>query len=189
MAELNSNEESHVLPPKRKQTLQTLGDEESTKKLRPDNEPPAAVEEKASNENVEKGEIEDEEEEEDYEGEDEVDSDDEDDVDVDVDEDEDEDEVEHSNGGGEIDRKGKGIMKDDKGKGKLIEESEDDDDDSSDDEDGGGGESDGDDDFSDDPLAEVDLDNILPSRTRRGAAPKGVRISGDEVANDKENDA
>ncbi|KAK9061644.1 hypothetical protein SSX86_018826 [Deinandra increscens subsp. villosa] len=188
MAELNSNEESHVLPPKRKQTPQTLGDEESTKKLRPDNEPPAAVEEKAlNNENVEKGEIEDEEEEEDYEGEDEVDSDDEDDVDGD--EDEDEDEVEHSNGGGEIDRKGKGIMKDDKGKGKMIEESEDDDDDSSDDEDGGGGESDGDDDFSDDPLAEVDLDNILPSRTRRGAAPKGVRISGDEVANDKENDA
>ncbi|KAI3793849.1 hypothetical protein L1987_36472 [Smallanthus sonchifolius] len=168
MAELNSNEEPHVLPPKRKQTSQTLEDD-STKKPRPDNDAPAAVEGKTINENRNKEEIEEEEEE--YEGEDEVDSEDED-------EDED-DEVEHSNG---IDRKGKGIMKDDKGKGKMIEESEDDD---SSDEDGGASESDGDDDLSDDPLAEVDLDNILPSRTRRRTAPRGVNISG----NDKDNNA
>ncbi|KAL8193601.1 hypothetical protein R6Q57_026736 [Mikania cordata] len=177
MAELNSNEESHVLPPKRKQTSQNP-DEDSTKKLRPDNEPPADVEDKDIKANGGKDEIEDEEEEEDYEGEDEVDSDDEDE--------EDDDEDEHSNGGAIIDRKGKGKMNDDKGKGKMIEESEDDD---SSDEDGGAGESDGDDDFSDDPLEEVDLDNILPSRTRRRTAPQGVRISSDELTDDKDNDA
>ncbi|MFS8011573.1 hypothetical protein Hanom_Chr14g01310691 [Helianthus anomalus] len=171
MAELNnSNEEPQVLPPKRKQTLD---EDESTKKLRPDTEPPAAVEHKPNSENDNKSE--EEEEEEDYEAEDELDSDD-----------EDEDEDEHS----EIDRKGKGIMKDDKGKGKMIEESEEEDDDDSDDEDGGGAsESDGDDDFSDDPLAEVDLDNILPSRTRRRTASRGVQISGEEVGNDKGKDA
>nr|GMC91740.1 nucleolin-like [Ipomoea batatas] len=54
----------------------------------------------------------------------------------------------------EIDRKGKAIRSDDKGKGKLVE-----------------------DDLSDDPLAEVDLDNILPSRTRRRSVHPGVFIS------------
>ncbi|KAI3808387.1 hypothetical protein L1987_24337 [Smallanthus sonchifolius] len=87
MTELNSNEEPHVLPPKRKQTSQTLNDD-STKKPRPDNEAPASVEDKTINENQNKDEIE---EEEDCEGEDEVDSDDEDD-------DDDDDEVEQSNG-------------------------------------------------------------------------------------------
>lgn len=73
----------------------------------------------------------------------------------------------------EADRKGKGI---------LIEEDdeEDDDDDSSD----GGVQSDGDSDLSDDPLAEVDLDNILPSRTRRR-----VTRPGEFVANDLDDDS
>ncbi|CAH1437819.1 unnamed protein product [Lactuca virosa] len=180
MAELNSNEEPHVLPSKRKQTA-TDADVESTKKHQVEScavkDASAAAEEKVINDNGE----EEEEEEEDYDGEDDVDSEDEED-----DDDEDEDEVEHSNGGAEIDRKGKGIMKDDKGKGKLIEESEEDD--SSDDD--GASESDGDDDdLSDDPLAEVDLDNILPSRTRRRTAPPGLRISNDKFSNDKDNDA
>ncbi|XP_052189430.1 uncharacterized protein LOC127799438 [Diospyros lotus] len=87
------------------------------------------------------------------------------------DDDDDEDSDEHSNGKPEVDRKGKGILKEkDKGKGKLIEES----DDSSD----GGSESSGDSsDLSDDPLAEVDLDNILPSRTRRRVHRPGINIS------------
>ncbi|KAI3748166.1 hypothetical protein L6452_11074 [Arctium lappa] len=184
MAELNSNnEEPHVLPSKRKQPSQDA-DDDSTKKHRlekcTDNDTSPEVEDKIINENGDKDEDEEEEEEEDYEGEDDVDSDDEEEGD------DDDDEVEHSNGGPEIDRKGKGIMKDDKGKGKLIEESEEDDSD-----DDGVSESDGDDDddLSDDPLAEVDLDNILPSRTRRRTAPPGVRISSDKLTNDKDDDA
>lgn len=89
---------------------------------------------------------------------------------------------------GDVDRKGKGIVVDRKGKGKMIEESDeddsdgrvdDDDDDSSDD--SGSDFSDGLDesDLEEDPLAEVDLDNILPSRTRRSRAQPGVRISSD----------
>ncbi|KVI09251.1 glutamic acid-rich protein [Cynara cardunculus var. scolymus] len=184
MAELNSNEEPHVLPSKRKQAAQDA-DADSTKKHRlekcADNETLPEVEQKIIDENGDKvEEEEEEEEEEDYEGEEGVDSDD----DEEEEDDDDEDEVEHSNGGGEIDRKGKGIMKDDKGKGKLIEESEEDDSD-----DDGASESDGDDDLSDDPLAEVDLDNILPSRTRRRTVPPGVRISSDKLTNDKDNDA
>lgn len=72
-----------------------------------------------------------------------------------------------------MDRKGKGILRDDKGKGKLIEEE--DSDDSSD----GGNESEADSDLSDDPLAEVDLDNILPSRTRRRVVQPGFYIAND----------
>ncbi|KAE8715867.1 Long chain base2 isoform 1 [Hibiscus syriacus] len=73
------------------------------------------------------------------------------------------------NGSTTVDRKGKGI---------LIEEEndshdEDDDDDSSD----GGTESEVESDLSDDPLAEVDLDNILPSRTRRQVVRPGVHIA------------
>lgn len=57
----------------------------------------------------------------------------------------------------------------DKGKGKMImvEEEED----SSDDSDVAGVASGSDSDYSDDPLMEVDLNNILPSRTRRWAPP------------------
>ncbi|KAL3530045.1 hypothetical protein ACH5RR_009367 [Cinchona calisaya] len=76
---------------------------------------------------------------------------------------------EDSNGNAEIiDPKGKGIMRDDKGKGKLVEESEN----SSD----CGSVTDADTDLSDDSLAEVDLDNILPSRTRRRKVQPGVCI-------------
>ncbi|KAG4951170.1 hypothetical protein JHK85_045037 [Glycine max] len=78
----------------------------------------------------------------------------------------------------EEDRKGKGIMRDDKGKGKMILEEEEDDDDDDDSDDGGDSDDDGSD-FSDDPLMEVDLNNILPSRTRGRTASSGVRIDGD----------
>ncbi|KAJ0988756.1 hypothetical protein J5N97_007112 [Dioscorea zingiberensis] len=77
----------------------------------------------------------------------------------------------------EIDRKGKGVITAvNKGKGIMVvedEEDDSDDEDSSSDESSGGvgvGNEDGSD-FDDDPLAEVDLDNILPSRTRRRAPP------------------
>ncbi|CAN6898689.1 unnamed protein product [Brassica oleracea] len=82
----------------------------------------------------------------------------------------------------EIDRKGKGISREDKGKGKLIEVDENDDDDE-----------DGDEydesDLSDDPLAEVDLDNILPSRTRRRSIQPGVYISNDRSGNHEDDDS
>ncbi|KAK2666043.1 hypothetical protein Ddye_004617 [Dipteronia dyeriana] len=84
----------------------------------------------------------------------------------DDDESDDDDDADSNGEATEVDRKGKGI---------LIEEGDDDDDDSSD----GGSQSDGDSDLSDDPLAEVDLDNILPSRTRRK-----VIQPGDYIAND-----
>ncbi|KAK1440967.1 hypothetical protein QVD17_06802 [Tagetes erecta] len=172
MAELNSNEEQHVLPSKRKQTPLNLDEIDSTKKLRSDADEDKLINDENGSKDEIKDNIEDEEEEEeDYEGEDETDSDD-------------DNEVEHLNG--EIDLKGKGIMKDDKGKGKMIEE-EDDDDSSDDDESDSDGDLDDDDDLSDDPLTEVDLDNILPSRTRRRTAASGVRISGDENNNNNNN--
>ncbi|KAF8104547.1 hypothetical protein N665_0171s0052 [Sinapis alba] len=80
-----------------------------------------------------------------------------------------------------IDRKGKGISREDKGKGKLIEVDESDDSDDDDDE---YDESD----LSDDPLAEVDLDNILPSRTRRRSNQPGVYISNDRFGNHEVDD-
>ncbi|XP_022740066.1 nucleolin-like [Durio zibethinus] len=87
----------------------------------------------------------------------------EDDDDYEDDDDGDDHDEEEENGNAAVDRKGKGI---------LVEEekdSDDDDDDSND----GGNESEGESDLSDDPLAEVDLDNILPSRTRRRVAQRG----------------
>jgi hypothetical protein len=82
-----------------------------------------------------------------------------------------------------VDRKGKG-------KGILIEEVEDDD--SSDDDGDESSELDGGDDSEeaeeDDPLAEVDLDNILPSRTRRKAVHPGVYIANDNHVNDDDDD-
>lgn len=117
----------------------------------------------------------------------EEDEDDEDEGDYEDEEEEEEDEEEDdsddedSNGNPKIvDRKGKGIMRDAKGKGKLVEESED----SSD----CGSESDADSDLSDDPLAEVDLDNILPSRTRRRVVQPGVYISTSQGTKENEDD-
>ncbi|CAN6907883.1 unnamed protein product [Brassica oleracea] len=80
----------------------------------------------------------------------------------------------------EIDRKGKGISREDKGKGKLIEVDESDDSDDGDEYDES--------DLSDDPLAEVDLDNILPSRTRRRSIQPGVYISNDRSGNNENDD-
>ncbi|KAF8086379.1 hypothetical protein N665_0628s0029 [Sinapis alba] len=96
------------------------------------------------------------------------------------DEDEEEDEE-------EIDRKGKGISREDKGKGKLIQLDESDDSDDDDDDDDDDDEYD-ESDLSDDPLAEVDLDNILPSRTRRRSIQPGVYISNDRVSNNENDD-
>lgn len=85
------------------------------------------------------------------------------------------DDSEQSDGKAEaVDRKGKGILVEDKGKGKLVEEEEDDDDSSD-----GAAQSDNDSDLSEDPLAEVDLDNILPTRTRRRVVQPGVYLSKD----------
>ncbi|RAL48000.1 hypothetical protein DM860_016201 [Cuscuta australis] len=81
---------------------------------------------------------------------------------------------EFSSGEAENDRKGKAIASNYKGKGKLIEESFDDSEsDSSSFESESGTDSES---LSDDPLAEVDLDNILPSRTRRRNALPGFSI-------------
>ncbi|KAL6562992.1 hypothetical protein OROHE_005579 [Orobanche hederae] len=114
------------------------------------------------------------------------DDDDENDDEEDYNAEEDEDGDEDVNEEAEIvDKKGKGIMRDDKGKGKMVEDSEDDDSDGHDDDDSS---DDSDSDFSDgldgsdledDPLAEVDLDNILPSRTRQRQMQPGVRILSD----------
>lgn len=98
-------------------------------------------------------------------------------------------EVSDPNGNAAAD-KGKGVVQAvDKGKGKMVVEEEDDEDsyDSSDDDssDGMGDEGDDDGDFSDDPLAEVDLSNILPARTRRRAATQqGVRFVADRDGGD-----
>ncbi|KAM1129935.1 hypothetical protein ACFX19_045350 [Malus domestica] len=97
-----------------------------------------------------------------------------------------ENDYEKSNGKAEVNPKGKGIMRDDKGKGKLVEEDDDDSDDDS--SDGGSEFEDGDSDLSDDPLAEVDLDNILPSRTRRRQVQPGVYIAND-IGNEEEDDS
>lgn len=93
---------------------------------------------------------------------------------------------------GSADGKGKGVLiatspVQDKGKGKtvvldkgksvMLEEDEDEDgsDDDSDDSDDAGairlGNGEDSSDFDDDPLAELDLDNVLPSRTRRKQPP------------------
>ncbi|GMI68310.1 hypothetical protein like AT1G12830 [Hibiscus trionum] len=87
------------------------------------------------------------------------------------------DDDEEENGSTPVDRKGKGV---------LIEEENDsddeDDDENDDDSSDGGNESEGESDLSDDPLAEVDLDNILPSRTRRRVVRPGLHIA-KEVGN------
>ncbi|CAG7899855.1 unnamed protein product [Brassica rapa] len=100
-------------------------------------------------------------------------------------EDEDEEEEEEEE---EVDRKGKGISREDKGKGKMIEVEESDDSDDDDDEDDEDGEEYDESDLSDDPLTEVDLDNILPSRTRRRSIQPGVFISNDRGGGVNEDD-
>ncbi|XVF13849.1 hypothetical protein REPUB_Repub09cG0004000 [Reevesia pubescens] len=92
---------------------------------------------------------------------------------------EDDEEEEEENGNAAVDRKGKGIL--------IEEEKDSDDDDDDDDSSDGGNESEGESDLSDDPLAEVDLDNILPSRTRRRVLQPGVYIAKD-VGNNGEGD-
>ncbi|GMH25684.1 hypothetical protein Nepgr_027527 [Nepenthes gracilis] len=89
---------------------------------------------------------------------------------------------EHFNGKAVVDRKGKGILIE----GSEEEEEEDDDDDDSSDD--GDNLSDGDSDLSDDPLAEVDLDNILPSRTRRRVVHPGAYIATNLSQNDDDDD-
>ncbi|CAL1391347.1 unnamed protein product [Linum trigynum] len=88
---------------------------------------------------------------------------------------EEEDEEEENEEAAVVDRKGKGIMIEEE---EEDSDSDDDDDDSSDDDDGsenGGGDDDSE--LEDDPLAEVDLDNILPSRTRRRGVQPGFYIA------------
>ncbi|XP_013601839.1 PREDICTED: histone H2A.Z-specific chaperone CHZ1-like [Brassica oleracea var. oleracea] len=107
-----------------------------------------------------------------------------------VGEEEEEEEEEEDSIEDEIDRKGKGISREDKGKGKLIEvdESDDSDDDDDDDDDDEDGDEYDESDLSDDPLAEVDLDNILPSRTRRRSIQPGVYTSNDRSGNNENDD-
>ncbi|KAI3929686.1 hypothetical protein MKX01_025854 [Papaver californicum] len=115
----------------------------------------------------------------------------------------------HEKGEEEVNGKGKGIMisREDKGKGKLVCEGDceeevvvdrkgkgkmivEDEDDSDDDDDEFGGEelSDIDSDLSDDPLAEVDLDNILPSRTRRRVLPPPEEYRVDDLDDEDDSD-
>ncbi|XP_031253302.1 prostatic spermine-binding protein isoform X2 [Pistacia vera] len=95
------------------------------------------------------------------------------------DDDDDDDDVE-DNGEAVLDRKGKGI---------LIEEEDDENDDDDDDSSDGGTQSDSDSDLSDDPLAELDLDNILPSRTRRKVIQPGKYIANDLGNDDDDSDS
>ncbi|KAH9625626.1 hypothetical protein KSS87_019986 [Heliosperma pusillum] len=97
------------------------------------------------------------------------------------DEEEQQEEEEGVNGKAVIDRKGKGILiEEDDGEEEDGEDGGDDDSDSDSDSDSGIGDALSDDsDFADDPLAEVDLDNILPSRTRRKMIHPGVYLAND----------
>ncbi|XP_051146930.1 uncharacterized protein LOC127262304 [Andrographis paniculata] len=112
-------------------------------------------------------------------------------VNADVEEEDDEDyNVEQDEDGHEdpeiLDRAAKVITAYDKGKGKMVAGFEcDDSDDSDDDTDGDStdssdnGQSDEDEgEMEDDLLAEIDLGNILPSRTRRHQVHRGIRIGG-----------
>lgn len=94
-------------------------------------------------------------------------------------------EEDNSNGEAVIDRKGKGILIEEEDE----EEGDDDDDDSGSDTDSNIGDNLSDDsDFADDPLAEVDLDNILPSRTRRKSIQPGAYIANDLPDEDSDSD-
>ncbi|KAK9272037.1 hypothetical protein L1049_002406 [Liquidambar formosana] len=173
MAEVKNNDEEPALHAKRKPNLTSVDKDGEPKKQKVEisDKDSSFVEDKI---NKEEDEVADDEEEDDDDEEEEEEDDDDDD------EEEDDEDGEHSNGKAEVDHKGKGILREDKGKGKLIEEEDESDDDSSD----GEGESDGDSDLSDDPLAEVDLDNILPSRTRRRVVNPAVNIANDNGSKD-----
>lgn len=111
-------------------------------------------------------------------------------VEAQEDEDEDDDDVDYEN---EAENGDEAVVVDRKGKGIMIEESndsddsDDDDDDSSDGSETDGGDSDNEVDEEDEeeenPLAEVDLENILSSRTRRRVVRPGVYIANDNLAN------
>ncbi|XP_043704263.1 histone H2A.Z-specific chaperone CHZ1-like [Telopea speciosissima] len=170
MAELvkETLEEAHV---KRKSDLELLDEDDNPKKIKPEvsgNNPPLIEEKSSKNDSdaeANGGNDEDE-----Y-------GDDSDDEVVD-------ENGEHSNGKSVIDSKGKGIMVEDKEKGKLKVENRSEDDSSDD-----GNPSDEDTDLSDDPLAEVDLENILPLRTRRRVAQPGAYIVNDLGDDDDSDDS
>ncbi|KAL3347080.1 hypothetical protein AABB24_025479, partial [Solanum stoloniferum] len=158
MAEAGQDEEEHTFPLKRKpqaeEAIAKSHEDDVNKKQKLSITDSSLAQEKKVDDDEEDEEEDDED---DYEGDDEED--------------------EQSNGEAEVDRKGKGILRDDKGKGKLIEDS--DDDDSSDF--GSDSDVDSDTDLSDDLLAEIDLGNIIPSRTRRRTHQSGLKISDDPV--------
>ncbi|XP_077229399.1 uncharacterized protein LOC143862274 [Tasmannia lanceolata] len=171
------------LPQKRKPDLEPLDDDRNPKKLDISEEKPKPL--PIPEQNLQENNEEEEEEgEEEYEEED------------DEEEEEEEGEGEGMETNGKVD-KGKGIMKeeDNKGKGKLkvedkkgkgksmVEESS-----SEEDDEGNVGVDEDESDFSDDPLAEIDLDNILPVRTRRRAVQPGAYLVNDLVDNDNDDD-
>ncbi|XP_043703784.1 histone H2A.Z-specific chaperone CHZ1-like isoform X2 [Telopea speciosissima] len=160
-------------PVKRKPELELVDEVDNPKKIKPEvsgNDPPL-IEEKSSKDDSE------------------AEANGENDEDDDDDDDDEDDEIvdengEHSNGKSVIDSKGKGIMVEDKGKGKLKVENRSEDDSSDD-----GNPSDEDTDLSDDPLAEVDLENIIPLRTRRRVAQPGAYIVNDPDGDDDSDDS
>ncbi|XP_043723180.1 nucleolin-like [Telopea speciosissima] len=152
-------------PLKRKPDLELFDEDNDRKKVKSEvsGDDPPLIEEKSCKDVS--GEADGENDEDD----DESDDSDEDDEAVDQD-------GEHSNGKSVIDAKGKGIMvEEEKGKGKNLKVENGSDDESADERDL----SDEDTDLSDDPLAEVDLENVLPSRTRRRVAQPGAYIVND----------
>ncbi|XP_010929639.1 uncharacterized protein [Elaeis guineensis] len=173
------------------------GDEQN---LEPQHDPPALAKRKPVSDCVEEGEEEEEEERKtklpklDITAplQDDDEDDDEDGEDDDYEEGADDDGEEGDPNGNAATDEGKGVVAAvDKGKGKMVVEEEDDEDsdDSRDDDSSGGRGDEGDDDsdFSDDPLAEVDLSNILPARTRRRAATQqGIRFVADRDGGDND---
>ncbi|CAN0870169.1 hypothetical protein LINGRAHAP2_LOCUS9448 [Linum grandiflorum] len=88
-----------------------------------------------------------------------------------------------------VDRKGKGIMIEEEEEEDEDDDDDDSDDDSSDDEDGSENVGGDDSELEDDPLAEVDLDNILPSRTRRRGVQPGSYIPNEPMIEDDSDDS
>lgn len=197
MAE-TKNQEKPPLPAKRKPDLSREDNEDNQKKTQkleasPENynNVSSVSQEKnhsleASERNSSPAEVKDSRLEADFVAEDEDDEDDEGEDYEGEDEDEDGD---YDSGQAEENRKGEGKARDDKGKGKMIVEEQDDSDDEDEDGNVGSNLSNGESDLSEDPLAEVDLDNILPSRTRRRTVQPGVYISNDLGHDDDSDDS